>query len=270
MEVQRRKSWSLPRLYYKIKTNLNPRRPVNKLHHGIFYREYLQQIHQVWKPSSYLEIGTESGATLALAQCRAVAIDPVFRLEDNPIGRRIETHLFQLQSDEFFARYDLRTFFPDGVDFAFLDGMHLFEYLLRDFCNTEKYSHKRTVVALHDCYPVNTEVANREVNGDRRVDAATRSWWTGDVWKLLPILRDFRPDLAVTILDCPPTGLVIVRNLDPDSTALVDAYDEIVARHRYITLENFRIERFREEFSTTDSRAVFQPEALRDFLARQT
>lgn len=240
----------------------------SKFHQGIYYRKYLQQIHQVWKPSNYLEIGTETGETLALAQGRAVAIDPEFQLQGNAIGRRTETHLFQMKSDDFFARYDLKTFFPDGVDLAFLDGMHLFEYLLRDFLNTEKYSRKDTVVALHDCCPVNTEMANREVNSDRRVDASTRWWWTGDVWKVLPILREFRPDLAVIILDCPPTGIVLVHNLNPGSTALIDAYDEIVAKYRDIDLESFGIERFREEFSTTDSRSVFQPKALKTFLPR--
>jgi hypothetical protein len=256
--------------YYQIKMNLTIPPSISKFHQGINYYEYLRQIHQVCNPSSYLEIGVETGATLALAQCRAVAIDPIFKLQGNPIGQRVETHLFQLRSDEFFARHDLRTYLPDGVDFVFLDGMHHFEYLLRDFLNTEKYSNKDTVFALHDCYPVNTEIANREMNYDRRVDEFTRIWWTGDVWKLLPILRDFRPDLDVAVLDCPPTGLVIVRGLDANSTALPDAFDEVVAKYRDIDLEKFRIVRFREEFPTTDSRGVFQPDALRRFFtARQ-
>jgi hypothetical protein len=193
------------------------------------------------------------------------AADPKFQLQGNPIGERIETYLFQLTSDEFFARHNLRTYFPNGVDFAFLDGMHHFEYLLRDFFNMEKYSHRYTIVALHDCYPINTEIANREENYDSRVDAATRGMWAGDVWKLLPILHDFRPDLDITILDCPPTGLVVVRGLDPASKVLIDNYDGIVAEYRDVNLEKFDIERFRDEFSTTDSRGVFEPNAMRNF-----
>ena len=208
-----------------------------------------------------MEIGVEAGATLGLAQCRAVAIDPKFQLQGNPLGQRAKTHFFQMKSDEFFARHDLTTFLPDGVDFAFLDGMHHFEYLLRDLLNTEKYSHKDSVFALHDCYPVNTEMTNRE---------ARQIWWAGDVWKLLPILRDFRPDLDVTILDCPPTGLAIVQGLNPDSKVLIDRYDEIVAKYSDINLDKFGIERFRKEFSTVDSRRVFQPDALRNFFTRQT
>lgn len=263
MSIPDLESWSLQ---YQIKTNVNVSSSISKFHQGISYKEYLKQIHQVRKPSNYLEIGVETGATLAFAQCRAVAIDPKFQLQGNPIGQRAETYLFQLKSDEFFAQHDLKKFLPDGVDFAFLDGMHHFEYLLRDFMNTEKYSRRDTVVTLHDCYPVNSEIADRKVNYDRRVDAATRIWWTGDVWKLLPILRDFRPDLDVAILDCPPTGLVVIQGLDPNSETLTAAYDEIVAKYRDITLENYRIERFQTEFPTADSRRVFQPDALKNFL----
>ncbi|HTV26789.1 MAG TPA: class I SAM-dependent methyltransferase [Xanthobacteraceae bacterium] len=267
MKDSQPKLWWHPTRWPKIKINLNKTHSARGFHRGIYYRDYLKQIHKVWKPSSYLEIGVESGATLAFADCRSVAVDPQFRFEGNPIGGRVETHLFQMTSDDFFAQCNPPTFFPDGVDFAFLDGMHHFEYLLRDFFNTERYSHGKTIVALHDCHPVNTEMANREANYDRRADATTRVWWTGDVWKLLPIFRDFRPDLDVTILDCPPTGLVIVRGLDAASKALSNAYDEIVGKYRGVTLEDFGIERFRKEFPTKSSTDVFQSAALLNFLS---
>jgi hypothetical protein len=263
------KSWWHPAHWPKIKVSLNKALSAKEFHRGIYYKDYLKQIHAVWKPSSYLEIGVESGATLAFAACRSVAVDPQFRFHGNPFGRRVETHLFQMTSDDFFARCNLSTFLPDGIDFAFLDGMHHFEYLLRDFFNTEKYSHKKTIVALHDCYPTNTEMANREANYDRRADATTRIWWAGDVWKLLPILRDFRRDLDVTVLDCPPTGLVIIRGLDAASKALVDAYDEIVGKYRDVTLKDFGIERFWEEFPTKSSADRFQPAALANFLSNR-
>jgi len=265
MEDHKLKPWSLN---YQITLNPHLASSTSKFLNGIHYCDYLKQIHLVVKPLNYLEIGVETGATLAFAQGRAVAIDPKFQLQGNPIGARIETHLFQLESDAFFARYNLHTYFPEGVDFAFLDGMHHFEYLLRDFINTEKYCHKNTVIAMHDCYPVNTEMANRETNYDRRLDPVTRIWWAGDVWKLLPILREFRPDIGVTVLDCPPTGLVLVRALDPTSHVLVDAHNEIIQKYQDVTLENFGIERFRSEFSTYDSRKVFEPRALKAFFPR--
>ena len=244
--------------------------PLSKFHQGIPYTDYLKQIHQVRPPSNYLQIGVETGATLALAHCRTVAIDPHFQLRENAFDERAETYLFQLNSDDFFSRYNLEQFLPGGVDFAFLDGMHHFECLLRDFINVEKYSHKDTIVALHDCYPVNSEIATRDLNLDCRVDAATRLWWAGDVWKLLPILRDFRPDLEVAILDCPPTGLIIVRSPDRNSRALINAYDEIIGKYQDVNLEEFQIERFREEFPTTESRSIFERESMLRFLKTGT
>jgi len=239
-----------------------------KFHKGIGYYEFLSQIHQVCKPCSYLEIGVGTGATLGLAECRAVAIDPKFQFRGNPFRGRAETHLFQMTSDEFFARHELANFLPDGIGFAFLDGLHHFEYLLRDFVNTERYSRTEAVVALHDCCPINTEMAKREPA--RRTDIVTRQWWTGDVWKLLPILRDFRPDLEVSVLDCSPTGLVLVRGLDPGSKTLLRSYDEIIAIYADIDLVDFGIKRLRNEFSTIDSRSVFEPDALKKFLARRS
>ncbi|MGI5222873.1 hypothetical protein [Nocardia sp. CA-290969] len=238
----------------------------NEFHNGIPYLEYLQQIHQVAEPSSYLEIGVDTGQSLALAHCPTVAIDPAFRIQGSPSHRRSETYLFQMTSDEFFAGYQLDRYLPAGIDLAFLDGMHHFEFLLRDFLNAEKYSHASTVITLHDCYPVNTEMARRETDFDTRVDEETRWWWAGDVWKLLPILRDHRPDLDITVLDCPPTGLVVIRGLDPQSRAIQSSYTEILDKYRDLHLDNFGIDRFRNEFHTVDSRTLFEPEALRDFL----
>lgn len=245
---------------------MDPPAPVNAFHTGIPYLDYLQQIHRYREPSSYLEIGVETGQSLALARCPSVAIDPEFQFQGNVFRQRSETYLFQMTSDEFFAGYRLDRYLPGGIDFAFLDGMHHFEFLLRDFLNAEKYSYASTVLTLHDCYPVNTEMASRDTDYDTRVDQETRWWWAGDVWKMLPILRDYRPDLNVTVLDCPPTGLVVIRGLDPHSRAIDDNYHEILGKFRELTLAEFGIERFRKEFRTTDSRALFAPDALRKFL----
>src|SRR5205814_560630 len=59
----------------------------------------------------------------------------------------------------------------------------------------------------------------------------TTNGWAGDVWKLLPILQEFRPDLNLNVVAVRPTGLGIVTNLDPSSTTLHDHYDEIVSKY---------------------------------------
>jgi hypothetical protein len=53
--------------------------------------------------------------------------------------------------------------------------------------------------------------------------------WTGDVWKMVPCLGKYRPDLSLLIVDTNPTGLLLVSGLDPLNRVLSSAYDEILA-----------------------------------------
>jgi hypothetical protein len=85
--------------------------------------------------------------------------------------------------------------------------------VLRDFANVERWASPDTVVVLHDCLPVDEVSAARE---------RTTSLWTGDVWKVVPVLRDYRPDLRLTVIGASPSGLVVVEGLDPANRVLVD------------------------------------------------
>lgn len=129
------------------------------------------------------------------------------------------TAIVEATSDEFFARNDLRGLLGGlEVDLAFIDGMHLFEFALRDFINLERACGRDSVIAVHDCDPPNAEAAARE---------RTTAFWTGDVWKLVLCLKRHRPDLRVAVVDVPPSGLGIVTNLDPGSTLLEERFAQI-------------------------------------------
>lgn len=235
---------------------------------GVNYLDFLARYHKLAKPRTYFEIGTNIGHSFRLASCRKVAVDPEFKFKFDPVGASSAVHLFQTTSDNFFRDYDLNDFLPGGVDLAFLDGLHLFEFLLRDFMNAEKFVNDDSVFFLHDCFPVNDEITAREWTTEGRQIAETRGWWAGDVWKLLPILRDYRPDLEVQILDCPPTGLVVIRGMNPNSTALRESYDTIVDRYSSIAFKDYGQDRFYFEFPTTLSEPVFMPEGMRGFFRR--
>lgn len=214
---------------------------------GLNYQNALQKLHQMLSPLTYLEIGSFTGASLSLAAGTAIAIDPNLTMIANPMAGKTGCLLFQMTSDEFFERYNPLRLLGTFIDFAFLDGLHLFEYLLRDFINVEKSCGPNSVIVLHDCVPTDVGIADRE--GNPKLRPAHPGWWTGDVWKLVPILRTWRPDLKITVLDAFPTGLVVIQGLDPRSSRLASGYDEICAKWSTVTLSSYGLERFHAELN---------------------
>lgn len=188
---------------------------------GTPHRRFMAELHATLVFDWYMEIGCRQGKSFAPVRSKTIAVDPKFSIKSNVIGVKPALHLFQQTSDDFFASGFLQTM---GIQLSvsFLDGMHLFEYLLRDFINTEKASAPGGVILLHDCCPFDHTMTTRDL------DNLPKGPWTGDVWKLIPILRQHRPDLKIDVLDCRPTGVVAVTNLDPGNTVLSDGYDQIV------------------------------------------
>ena len=202
------------------------------------YFDRLRELHRSRRPVTYFEIGTESGASLALAKCHSIAVDPKFKLDLDIVDGKPSLQLYQTTSDEFFQSNVLGTALRP-IDLAFLDGLHLFEVLLRDFIGTERHMDPDGMVVLHDCVPINHKMTNR--SWDRRV---TRQW-TGDVWKIVPILREYRPDLVIDVRPFAPTGLVEITNLDPTSRLLEEKYDEIIERYLPLELKDDGLERWK-------------------------
>ncbi len=201
-------------------------------HAGTSYNEVLSQLSEKRSVKRYLEIGVQRGITFSHVMAEtAFAVDPEFILTANVAARKKRVSLFQMTSDRFFSDIDVVGEFGGRPDLCFLDGMHLFEYLLRDFYNTERISSRNTLICMHDCLPLGEAMVNRDLQTANQLSAQTAfpGWWTGDVWKIVPILKKYRPDLRVILTDAPPTGLVFVTNLDPTSTVLQDNYLEIVS-----------------------------------------
>lgn len=196
---------------------------------GMPYLRMISALHQTLDPKWYLEVGTFAGRSLALADCSFVAVDPQFKLRNPPAhpGAR-QMHFFQQTSDDFFAsgfceRNDIR------FDLAFLDGLHHFEALLRDFINAERLMAPGGVILLHDCCPTSVAMADR---------SPTPDLWTGDVWKTLLILLRVRKDLEINVASAAPTGLAVVRGLNPDSTVLDDLYEGLVEEYSAFGLDD--------------------------------
>ena len=185
------------------------------------YLDFLGELHARLRPRTYLEVGVRGGHSLARArpQTVSVGIDPEFAIK---VPLRGTVSLERTTSDEYFARRDAADWLGGEVELAFIDGMHLFEFALRDFINVEKHCTWSSVIVFDDMFPRNVDEAAR----DRHTNA-----WTGDVFHMQHVLREYRPDLTVLVADTQPTGLLLVTGLDPASTVLEDAYDEIVERY---------------------------------------
>jgi hypothetical protein len=194
---------------------------------GPSYRDVLAYIHHAIRPKTYLEIGVETGATLQLAHAAkmAVGVDP--NLGAIQRSEALEcAKFFGITSDEFFKTHTLASVYGRyPLDLAFIDGMHRFEFALRDFCNIETWADLGTTLVIHDVLPILPIVAER----DRRT-----KFWVGDVWKVLWLLLEFRRDLAISVIPTPPSGLGIIRGLNPKNApdrsrwiAAIDQYSEL-------------------------------------------
>ena len=141
--------------------------------------------------------------------------------------------MFTTSSDEFFEYYAQSTFGERKLDLAFIDGLHIFEFVLRDFINSEKYASDNAVIVIDDVFPNSYEQAFR--NRQSKI-------WTGDVWKIIPILRKFRPDLTLSVLDTHPSGLLIVSGLNARETRLTEHYNQIVRYSASLKLAEYEQE----------------------------
>jgi hypothetical protein len=183
--------------------------------------EFLEAIHLAYRPRSYLEIGVKTGRSLALSNTKTIAVDP-----DPEIAFEIscDLQLVQETSDEFFARDDGLAHFPGRrVDLAFVDGLHLVEFALRDFMNVERHAEWTSVIVIDDVLPRGRNEASRE-RGERKV-------WTGDVFKIHAVLARYRPDLLLLPVDTEPTGTLVILGADPNSSVLSENYEAIVAEY---------------------------------------
>ena len=218
--------------------------PFLKMHAGVSYREYIARVVSAKSARGYLEIGVRDGETLSIIQAPSIGIDPNFALTSNIIGKKKKLFLFQMTSDEFFREHDPRCILGSPVDVTFLDGLHQFEYLLRDFINAEAISHRDSVIMLDDCLPNNAEMTERRFDPEGRSHADTAYWWTGDVWKVVKILQKYRQDLHVTAADTYPTGNVAVTNLDPLSSILRQNYHNIVTEFLEVPSDDMEIQAY--------------------------
>jgi len=183
--------------------------------------QFLTKIHHQLQPRTYFEIGVRTGKSLSLSRVPSVGVDPYYKVTQELL---CDVHLVRTTSDEFFARrHPFAHLAGEPLDLAFIDGMHLAEYALRDVINTERHCDAASVIVVDDVLPRTVQQAGRG-----RVGAANNGAWAGDVYKIIDVLRVHRPDLAVIEVDTTPTGTLVILLPDPQNRTLADQYEDLV------------------------------------------
>lgn len=86
---------------------------------------------------------------------------------------------------------------------------------------------------MHDFVPATN------IRAEQGRNRKTTAVWAGDVSNVVLLLREYRPDLDQSEIKRRPTGLALTDNLDPNSTVLEENYEEIVAKHREMSSNEF-------------------------------
>lgn len=128
--------------------------------------------------SSYLEIGCNNDTCYSQISANIkTGVDPYK-------GGNV-----RCTSDDFF------TFNTQIYDVIFINGLHIFDQVMRDIDNSLTFLSSGGIVLIHDCLPSNETMQMVPLSAARAQDNFTGGW-TGDVWKALVEIRQ-RIDIDV-------------------------------------------------------------------------
>lgn len=169
---------------------------------------YLSSLNSAKK---YLEIGVWGGSTFFSVEIPIkVAVDPhfVFDPEDHT---KEGIHFFQITSDKFFQELDRGRLIFDTkapgdkvkFDIIFIDGHHTFEQSFKDFENSLRYAHQKTLWLIDDTVPTDaySAIPNPAMSRyKRKLAGFERGDWHGDVFKTIFAIHDLHPEISYCTL----------------------------------------------------------------------
>lgn len=219
-------------------------------------RTLLPYLARRLKARNYLEIGVKGGKTFMPVKVRRkVAVDPVFRIKKPYKRSQIFSYPFNLlnryyecTSDDFFAHHAGEVLTTNGLDLAFIDGLHTYEQSYKDIENTLPYLSEDGVMLIHDCSPHSSAAAYpaESIEAVKKINPpGFDGRWCGDVWKVIPRLRVEHPDLNVFVIDSDSgLGLVskkpIIKNMSQPASPELSIDD--ISGMSYQDLDDNRVE----------------------------
>jgi hypothetical protein len=121
-----------------------------------------------------------------------VAVDPNF-LFDHEEKQSDRSVYLQVPSDAYF-----RDTPPEAFDVMYLDGLHTFEQTARDFLNSLRFAHDRTIWLIGDTVPndVFSAIPDQQRCYELRRAVGGDNWaWMGDVFKVIHLIDSGMPFL---------------------------------------------------------------------------
>jgi len=189
---------------------------------------------------TYLEIGVKDGKNFeAIRAARKIGIDPSLGLTLSTIQklrrylcmsfnvpvylRDRNKVLFSMTSDEYFLSK-----YTQCVDIVFIDGLHHFDQVLKDYFNSLKWLNESGAIVFHDSLPPDEDSAGRE--------RKTKSW-NGDVWKAIYWLSKKSVDITVFDFD---EGCAVAKKNGSEFDFPSDAEISALSALTYNDFRNFR------------------------------
>ena len=169
--------------------------------------DIINKIIKKKKFESYLEIGCQSDVNFSKIIIKnKIGVDP----------QSGGTH--RMTSDDFFKQNKSK------FDLIFIDGLHVYEQVLKDIENSLKVLNDNGVILIHDCLPA--KIWHQTI-------PQTHSSWNGDVWKSIVKSRT-RIDIDTYTIEADQgLGLILKRK---NKDLLVDK------------IENFKNLKFRDYY----------------------
>lgn len=153
----------------------------------------------------YLEIGVDAGETFFSVDAPfKVAVDPAFQF-DPAQYQSGGVFFFSTPSDAFFEEFaasSAATFLLENYaelvfDLIYIDGLHTFAQSYRDFLNSLRFAHEKTVWIIDDTVPNDPYSSLPDLEDCRkykRLAAVGSESWHGDVYKTVVALHDAHKD----------------------------------------------------------------------------
>lgn len=199
------------------------------------------------KKVNYVEIGVQTGyCFFKIKADRKIAVDPHFIIKAT---KKVKAYLknlsnfnntfFELTSDDFFEKKSNYLKKAGGIDVIFIDGLHLYEQVVKDIENSLKHLNKGGVILVHDCNPLSEPASVRAYTSEEAAVLVGDhpQWinqWNGDVWKAVVQLRSERNDLNIAVFNT-DHGVGMIRPGIPEKTFSIT--DKKVADLNYADLD---------------------------------